>query len=269
MAFIAAVRTNKFFAHGCLAVCIALAGLWGQVASAQQTTVGATICAASSTITLAAPQGDSITNEAEVPLGGTVSQSNQIEVYVDEVLDHVIPLSIGQVTYSGAVQLTQGTHAITVKALTICPGPDATATAVVTYAPPPGAGSSSGEDVPTKVDEQQGGVIIGGEGVAPSSSTPLFPKIAGIGVEEVLQWLTIETKHKNEDESLSYWRAGIVTAGLYLVVIGIATQVVQWVATLPVVIAATPFAPANKRTKWFGWGFRGLGVLLLLGAVFL
>src|SRR3990167_2389805 len=79
---------------------------------AQQTIVAATVCLPASTVMIVEPASDSIVTEAAVQLSGSVSQANQIEVYVDDIFDHTIPLGIAQTSFTGVVQMTQGTHTL-------------------------------------------------------------------------------------------------------------------------------------------------------------
>lgn len=237
------------------------------------TTIDAILCNPSSTITITSPVSDSMVANPNISLEGAVSQSNQIEVYVDNAFDHTIPTTPGQTSYSGSVQLTEGTHTIKVVAINACTtGGDGEAQAVVTYRQPPTAPggtdgeTSSGADTPTEA-----GVYVG-EISSPESTgeadkdTLLLP----LGVmAPLLEWLNIKTADIGETQGLSVWRAVLMTAGMYLVTVGMATVVVQSVASLPALQAVLPSAPATARGRWVSRGFRVGGLLLVLAALFL
>lgn len=236
------------------------------------TTIDAILCNPASTIAITAPVSDSIVTNPSVPLEGTVTQSNQIEVYIDTVFDHIIPTTPGQTSFSDSVQLTEGTHTVKVVAINACTGANGESQAVVTYQKPEtgggtGDGDSSGTDTPTEA-----GVYIG-EGVPSSESaggddkSDLLPPLAVM--TPLLEWLNIKTADIGETQGLSVWRAVMMTAGMYLVTVGMATVVVQSVASLPALQAVLPSAPATTRGRWVSRGFRVGGLLLVLAALFL
>lgn len=240
------------------------------------TTIGATICAATSTITLSAPVSDSVVTSPTVPLSGAVTQASQIEVYVDDIYDSVIPLSIGQTSFNGSVQLTAGTHTIKVVAINTCPGSNGFDSAVVTYQPPSsGGGSSSGSSGSTSssggsTPTQVGGVQIGGEplseGTAPSQAESPAPLKA---LEPILEWLNIKTSDSIGTHQMSLWQAAVIAVGLYLLVVGMAGAAVKAIAAVPLVKAMLPTQDVKVRIRWLSWGFRLLGVLLLLAVLFM
>ena len=238
------------------------------------TTIDAILCTPASTIAITSPVSDSIVTDPSVPLEGTVTQSNQIEVYIDTVFDHIIPTTPGQTSFSDSVQLTEGTHAVKVVAINACAGANGESQAVVTYQKPEtgggtGDGDSSGTDTSTEA-----GVYIG-ERVPSSESaggdgddrSDLLPPLAVMA--PLLEWLNIKTADIGETQGLSVWRAVMMTAGMYLVTVGMATVVVQSVASLPALQAVLPSAPATTRGRWVSRGFRVGGLLLVLAALFL
>lgn len=237
------------------------------------TTIDAILCNPASTIAITAPVSDSIVTNPSVPLEGTVTQSNQIEVYIDTVFDHIIPTTPGQTSFSDSVQLTEGTHTVKVVAINVCTGANGESQAVVTYQKPqtggePGDGDSSGTDTPTEAGVYIGERIPSSESASGSGdkSDLLLP----LGVmAPLLEWLNIKTADIGETQGLSVWRAVIMTAGMYLVTVGMATVVVQSVASLPALQAVLPSAPATTRGRWVSRGFRLGGALLVLAALFL
>jgi hypothetical protein len=236
------------------------------IASAQSTTVGAVICRSQSSITMAQPSSDSTVSDIPVTLSGSVDQASQIEVYVDDVFNDVIPLSTGQSSFSGSVSLTSGTHTIKVVAINVCPGPNGTASSVVTYAPPTET-PLTGTSTPTTVGDAAGGVTIGtgGQKVTSGLSPFLLPEVLTIPFTNALAWLNITPVDSTHAHSLSLWRAIVITGGLYLLILGMASVVLHIVAGLPIV---TTLLPAPNRIKWLSRGFRVLGLILVLIGLF-
>lgn len=237
--------------------------------------IEAMLCETSSSVSITSPTSDSVVTSSNLALSGGVSQANQLEVYIDNVLDHIIPLTHTQTTFSGGVQLTAGTHTIKIVAIDACAGVNGTAQVVVTYQPPetpetPGIPSpSTGGETPT----QAGGVYIGEplpESTSPSDKKDTEQLLLPLGVmAPVLEWLNIKTVDMSETSGLSVWRAVLIGAGMYLLTVGMATVVVQAVAGLPAIQAALPAKTPLLRNKWVSRGFRFLGIPLILAAIFL
>jgi len=243
----------------------------GMQVQAQGTTIGATVCQADSVVSLTQPVSDSTVTDPTVPLAGSVTQANQIEVYVDDVFDSIIPLTMGQTNFTGSVRITQGTHTIKVVAINICPGANGSASSVVTYEPPPEPTPSTGGETPTEVGSE-GGVTVstaGGEITSEGTGGQPFPEQLSIPFQRFLGWLNINTADTTEGQSLSLWRAVVIGSGLYLLVVGVATTAVQMIASIPAITALLPSPTTTGRVKWLSWGFRGLGLLLVLGGLFL
>jgi hypothetical protein len=271
---VAASIKQAILGLGCLLACLAAVSflMSSHVAAQGSTTVGAIICAGSSTVTLTNPVSDSVVTDPSVPIAGTTSQSSQIVVSVDDVFDSVIPLSIGQSSFTGSVQIAQGTHTIKVVAISSCPGTDGSASSVVTYEPPPQTNPSTGGETPTQVEDGSGGVSVsaGAEQISTSDSDhPLFPKQVTLPFEQFAGWLNISISDQHgESPSLSIWRALVLSAGFYLAIIGVATAAVQSIAGIPVVVAALPGPTKGARVKRLGRAFRIFGVILILAALF-
>jgi hypothetical protein len=240
------------------------------------TTIGATLCTTASTVSLTAPVSDSVVANPTVPLSGTVTQASQIEVYIDDIFDSVIPLSMGQTSFSGSVQLASGTHTIKVVAINTCPGSNGSDSAVVTYQPPPneessgsgssGTTSSSGAQTPTQV----GGVQIGGESLSESTTPSKAESPSPLkAFEPILEWLNIKTTDTMGTHQLSLWQAAVIAVGLYLLIVGMAVAILKRIATIPLIAAMLPTQDSKTRIRWLSWGFRLLGLLLLLAVLFM
>lgn len=231
--------------------------------------IEAMLCETSSSVSLTSPMSDSVVTAPAVPLAGGVSQANQLEVYIDNVLDHIIPSTPSQTSFSGGIQLTPGTHTVKVVAIDACAGTNGSAQAVVTYQPTeePAPTDQGGETSTTP-----GGVYIGEslpESTSPGSGTKEEAVLPLGMMAPLLEWLNIKTVDVGETEGLSVWRAVMIGAGMYLLTIGVATVVVQSVATLPAMQAALPSTSPILRNKWVSRGFRLLGIPLILAALFL
>lgn len=245
-----------------------------------QSSVYATLCGAASQITITQPASDSTVTAPQVTVSGSVAQANQVEVYVDDAFDSTVPLTIGQTTYSSEVQLPSGTHTIRVEAINSCGGQNGEATSVVTFATPP-TQPSSGQGATTQVAPSQGGAVrvgaaptvtsgVSGEPVQESVTPFGLPPIIGKPLERTLEWLNITNYDTKEGVSgLSIGRAAFVVLGMYLLVLGVAPTLVHALAGLRVVAAATPRADKVRRYQLVQWGVRGLGLLILLLALFL
>lgn len=239
--------------------------------SSAGTTIGVTLCGAASTVTLSTPTSDTVVASPLVAISGTVAQANQIEVYIDDVLDSLIPLSVGQTSFNGSVQLASGTHTIKVIAVHNCGTTNGSDLAIVTYQPPAGGNSqsqSSGGNVSTQV----GGVRVGGEPLSGGDSdsqseiealSPLKP------IEPILEWLNIKTFDATETKGLSIGRAIAIAAGMYLLVIGMAGVVIQLVLGMPFIATAFTSLSAVARTRLFSWVFRLIGLLIIILALIL
>lgn len=253
---------------------IAGCGISRSVFADDGSVIGATVCTSASTITLTAPVSDSVVTDASVSIAGTVTQASQIEIQIDGTFDSILPLTIGQTSFSGTVQLTKGTHTITATAVSICPGASGSAAVVVTYEPAvetPSTGGQTGTN--TEGDKSVGGVTINSEG-----STITSPPQSGFGffspilqpLEGIASWLNLNTGDSSGDvASMPVVRALVFTGGIYLFVIGIAPSLVQVVASLPVIVSTIPAMTLTHRMRLLSRGGRIIGLLLMIGALFI
>ncbi len=256
-----------------LCVCVLTAGTTSSHAAAQAgSIIGATVCAPSSTLTLAHPVSDSVVTESTVPLDGTVTQANQIVIKIDNVFDSIIPLTIGQTTFSSSVQLSVGTHTIEVTAVSTCPGASGSASSVVTYEAPPQTSSSTGTATPTDV----GGVIISHDTVdqvaTGGTDQPGLLGQAAIPFQTIAGWLNVNAGGDHGSpgtQTMSIGQAVVLTSGMYLSVIGMAPGLVSTVASFPVVANVLPSANLPTRMRWFSRGGRIAGLVMIFGSLFL
>lgn len=257
----------------CLIVGVVLAASVAtvQTVAAQSSVVGVTVCTNMSSITLDEPVSDSIVTNTTISISGTVSQSGQIEVRVDGAFNNVIPLSIGQTTYAGEVQLSTGTHEINVTAINSCSGPNSSAMSVVTYAPPPQT-PSIGSETPTTV----GGVLppntaqsaAGGDSITLNSLGFLDEILKPL--EGVATWLNIDLGSQTDQvqrDTLTVGRATALLAGLVLMFTSVVPVVLQGAATVPVITSFFPTdTTISRRRQIVAWILRIAGLGLVVGA---
>lgn len=239
-------------------------------ARAQQTVVAATVCEPASSISLTQPVSDSTVTQSPVPLAGTVNQATQIEIYVDDIFDSVIPLGVAQTSFTGSVQLAQGTHTIKVVAVNVCPGPNGSDSSVITYTPPPSTGGG-GDQTDTSaggsgsVESETGPPVTSGE--EPLLSLPFVPREAEKVFEDIGKWLNIVATYEAPASSrLTLLRATTIAVGSWLLAFGIATTVVQWLGS---VLPMFSDMPSTRRSKIIARIIRGIGLLMVVAGLFL
>ena len=267
MRFTVARNNNRHYYYAFIAfVCATFYLAWSPaVVNAQQTTVAATVCEASSSITLIQPVSDSTVADPSISIAGTVKQANQIEIYVDDVFDSVMPLTVGQTTFNGSVQISQGTHTIKVVAINICPGPNGSDSGVITFEPPPNTGGGSGTGTDTTTGKKPQIPVSSEEDVLPV--LPFVPREAIQVFEGVGQWLNIAATYEAPAAPrLTLIRATTIAVGSWLLAFGIATTVVQWLGSAIPLFANMP---STKRSRIISWMIRGIGLLMVLGGIFL
>lgn len=249
-----------------LSVSTRVAALTGSAGSV----IGATICGNSSSITLIQPVSDSVVTSPTVALQGVVHQTGQVEVRVDGMMDSIIPISVGQTTFGGSVQLSPGNHTISLTAINMCSGSNAETSVVITYTVPPQT-PSSGSDVPTDA----GGVTTSGvsSGTGDSTYTPSVMDTLTQPLQNIAEWLNIgiSTNDVSSTElgSMHIGQAAVVTAGMALAVIGVSPAVVAQAISLPVISGLLPFTPTPQRILFISRGGRIVGLLLIFGTLFL
>ena len=245
-----------------------------------QSDVYATICVASSSVTITQPVDDSTVTSGDIVISGTVDQANQIEVYIDDVFDNAIPLTIGQTQYSSTVQLSPGTHTLRVEAVDSCGGQNAEASSVVTYTVPPSQPSQGGS-TPTSVAQAQGAatVTIGGgppvsseqDGREARKSFFNLPAVILQPLERFAAWLGItEPDYEGHTSRLSLPRAIAITVSMFLLVFGVVPmRALRALAESRLLRTVLPHGSAAYRRYFVAWSVRIVALLLLLAMLFL
>ena len=281
IAAVARVKNNwpQLFLAVSFSYVVALCATAVPAAAQAGSLVGATVCTNASTITLDAPVSDSVVTTPAVALSGSVTQSSQVEVRIDGAFDSSIQLSVGQTTYSGSVQLTPGTHTIEVTAISVCPGTNGTASSVVTYEAPPQTPSTGGS-TPTNVggSGSGGGVTVdstanaGKSEVGDQPGGGLLQQIVITPLNLVGRWLNINQNDYADAgtaASMGVVRAVTFGTGAYLLILGVGLSVATPIAGLPVLASVIPGDTQVLRVRWLRRSGRVLGLLLVLGTLFL
>lgn len=264
---------NSLLAFG---LSMLLVGIVAPSAQAQSTGVYATICSGASTITLNEPVNDSTVTQADVTVSGSVAQANLIEVYIDDQYDSSLQLIPGQSTYETQVQFPPGTHTIRVEAINSCAGANGKASSVVTHTLPPSQPSVGGE-ASTGVTStgSSGGVTVGpqaaGSQLQSTSEYPFgLPPSIGKPFDTTLRWLNVAPFDADDSvPSLSFARAASLTLGLYLLLFGMASSVLQFLSQTALLKAATSQAFLQSHRQILRWLPRFIGLMIVLAALFL
>lgn len=264
-------KNSKLLFAGVIALAVTSTLLFTPHTSAQ-TMVGATVCGGSaSTITITNPVSDSVVTDPTITIEGSVAQSSQIEIRIDDTFDSIIPLTVGQTTYSSSMHLPMGTHTITVKAISLCPGTSGTASVVVTLEEPPQV-PSTGNTTDTSV----GNMTVNSDGepmqeIKTENGFGLFNSLLQ-PLEPLAQWLNItprDVADQSGQSSMTIGRAVAFTVGLYLSIIGFAPALLQALASFPPVISLLPAMNLPRRIRYLARFGRLAGVVLIVGSLFL
>lgn len=238
-----------------------------QVYAQSSSTIKATVCWASSAITLSAPVGDSVVTDANVIVKGTIEQANQIEVSIDDGFDKIIPLSSNQTTFDDTLQLTPGTHTIKFVAINTCPGPNGSVVSVVTYTPPPQVNPSSGTSTPTSLGS---GVSLSGNGqvaLAQESPSTWFHDIVEAPLQRGLTWLNIDTVDSSGGNGLPLRNAIFIAIGTYLLTMGLGVRLGKLIIGLPFIARVTPWLTSLDKLRWFRAISRILGLTIIIASL--
>lgn len=238
-----------------------------------QTAVNVIVCGERAEIGVLTPVSDSVADASPVLVSGTVKQAAQIEVYVDDAFDQVVPLAVGQESFQASVALAPGTHTIRLVAIDACPSAlDAVHEIVTTYTPPPNSGGSTGTQVDTAVgdgDRGQTGVLIGGSDSEGSKSTP-SNGVVDRAISSLLtlgRWLNLTLIQEGTG---AVWkevmRVIMILIGAWMMTFGIGARLTERVAySIPTLGAKRMSRDAMlAAVTWF---IRGVGVVLVLIAV--
>ncbi|MDB5187463.1 MAG: hypothetical protein JWM07_935 [Candidatus Saccharibacteria bacterium] len=230
-----------------------------------ESTVVTRICdeAQGASVTITSPASDSLVDDPTIALTGTVSQSNQLEVLVDDAFNGVVPLDSSASTYSTQVQLPVGTHKITVTATDACQVQNATQSIVVTYQP--AQAPSTGVDVSTSVSEK-GGTVGVQQAQVESVMNQAPPTVVGQYIAPILNNIaraldlqSLSAANATSSTLTNMIRFIMVVMGLVMLLMAgpIVAAVSGWLALAGVSVA-------TKRQKYTRRAIRSIGIMLIL-----
>lgn len=274
MEYIDVLRNSKRAAFAFVAtLALILPVVFGKAVYAQAGTgVSAVICNSGATITLAQPVSDSIVTDPNITISGQSTQASQVEIYVNDQLDGITSIPLGQSTFSATTTLSNGTSTIKVVAIDVCQMQNGEASSVVTFNPPPNSSGSNGGNAQTNLPGQ--GVVIGGDYEVSTKASDkdipfleLVPPIVARSFETVGNWLNITTAFEGSDApQLTALRATTIAIGSWLLAFGVATSIIQWAASS---VSFFNKIPKARRTIVISRGVRIFGLIILLAGIFL
>jgi len=247
-----------------------VAAVFGGQSVAAQSMVGAVVCEASSSITITTPESDSIVTQPTLTIQGQVAQASQIEIKVDGAFDSIIPLIVGQTSYTGSVHLSLGTHTVTATAISLCPGANGTTSVVVTHERA-AATPSSGGTVDTSVDNNENQTVNSNGDTVEGSGGLGFVDSLLLPLQPLALWLNIGDFQESDVSLMPLGRAILFAVGLYLAIIGLAPVFLRRLAKNQLVISLFSSVSASKkidhRVKALSRLVRIIGALLVISSL--
>jgi hypothetical protein len=163
-------------------------------------------------LTITRPQSDSVINESRVTLSGDVTQSSQLEIYVDDAFNSVESLPSGTTNYTTTIQLSPGTHTVKIVAIDSCQVANAASSIVLTYQP------ISTPSVGGQVSTSVAGAVTGLEEVSTSQGSVFerFVVLPLVTAGESLNLVTHSPASLENDFSNTI-RFSLIVIGLLLV----------------------------------------------------
>lgn len=221
--------------------------------AAAQSNVQVVICRETqpATLSVVSPKSDSVVSAATLVISGGVSQSHQLEVYVDGAFNSIESLPSGTSTYTTSIQLSTGTHTIKLVAVDACQVGNAAVELVVTYQPV--SSPSNGNQVPTVV---QG--VSDVKEVAAVSSSPINTFIIAptLAMSKAVDLVPKDAESFKESPANVIRFSALTAASALIFLSGYLTSGVLAASTpLHLTGLSTPLAQVRIR-----WLFRGLGV---------
>ena len=245
---------------------------------AEDTQIGAVVCGADApgaSVSITQPVNDSVLDQPVVKLRGDVSNSAQLEIFINDIQDRTVAIGANQSTFQADLTLPEGTNTIVVRANDICGASDDAASITITYAPAaiqPSAGNNTpttiegtttlnGDPVTAKAEEQSG----------IAQQVRQFPVIgSAIGIiSDFAAAVGIQSTVANGNASVATGtaRIGITVAALTSVVLAgtLAPFAAQIVPGISEVFSVT----SHRSMLYLGWVIRGIGVAVMALAYFL
>lgn len=245
---------------------------------AEGTQIGAVVCGAEApgaSVSITQPVNDSVLDQTVVKLRGEVSNSAQLEIFINDIQDRTVAIGANQSTFQADLTLQEGTNTIVVRANDICGVSDGEDSVVITYTPA-AQQPSSGGITPTIVAETVGddSAPEARETIRRDDSTLTIEQIPVIGavvgvVNDFATAVGLEATVVNGNAPAVKGAARVVITVTAL------TSVVMASSLAPVAVQAVPgvsevFNVASHRSMiYLGWVIRGIGALAMAFAYFL
>lgn len=275
------VSKNKPLSAGIFAglLCMLTLGHIAPVAYAADTAIGVSICGQSlpaTTISINEPVTDSVVNQSPVTVRGTISNTSQVEVDVDNQYSTTLAIGSNQTTFETDIALSQGTHTISVIANAICGGQDATNSIVLTYAPAVGE-PTNGTTTPTQIDQHAVGEtdpdtpsIPTNDIVQQIEQVPIIGGIVGSAYNFAAATGLSSTITKTNGVA-GVTRVALTSVALTSVVLAssLAPAATTIVAQAAPGLAHTFSLSAPRSLLYMGWVIRGIGILAMAIAYFI
>jgi hypothetical protein len=242
------------------------------------TEIGVSLCGSSvpaAQLTVTEPASDSVVPNAVTSFRGTVANTTQVEIMIDGQFNNSVSIGANETTFQADVTLAQGTHTVTVTAIAICGGQNASQDIILTHQP--AVEPSSGVTTPTEIpaDTPDEGVVI--------SSEPLEEgDVAAPGIEQlpVIGPIVNAVTDFSQSIGLSQTLAGSgapLSVGVARVALTAAavTSVVMAASLAPLALQAAPgitevfHAGSHRSMIYLEWAIRGVGVLAMAIAYFI
>lgn len=177
----------------------------------------------SASLTIDAPQSDSVISSMPLTLSGDVSNVTQIDITIDGVYNSSVALGINQTTYSTQISFAPDTKTIELTGNDVCQVEDAVETVVVTYQPS-STPSDGGETVTTGPDIGPADPVQtpSGQPLDGSSSNLDIPIIGGLipTAEAVAKSLDLDVSVRDGGLLVAMTRFALFALGLGLALFG-------------------------------------------------
>jgi hypothetical protein len=205
-------------------------------------------------LSVASPKSDSVVSAPTLVVSGAVSQSHQLEVYVDGAFNSIESLPPDASTYTTSIQLSPGTHTLKLIAVDACQVGNAVAELIVTYQPV--SAPSTGNQVPTVV---QGMTNVKVAEVVASNPIDTFITAPTLAVGKAVDLVPADAKSFKESPANIVRFSALMTAGALIFLSGSLTSGLLAAGThLHLAEISSPLMQSRLR-----WLLRGVGITVI------
>jgi hypothetical protein len=252
------VKAAKVFLVG---LCVSLSALTPIHYVAAQSNVQVVVCRDTqpAALSVTSPKSDSVVGTPTLIVSGAVSQSHQLEVYVDGAFNSIESLPPDVSIYTTSIQLSPGTHTVKLVAVDACQIDNAAVELIVTYQPV--SVPSNGNQVPTVI---QGMTDVKEVAVAAGNPIDTFIIAPTLAVGKAIDLVPASAKNFKDSPANVIRFSALVTASALILLSGSFANGVLGVSTqLHIAELSTPLVQSRVR-----WLLRGVGVGIV-GLVFI